>query len=107
MDETFEKETVSRLSRIETQLTMLNESCAPCQTRLNRANDIAKEALFSAKSAHHRLDEMENARKELKTDLASVIDDKIGSIHRTASIISAVIATFLSIIAILLQHMWR
>lgn len=103
----FQKETVSRLSSIEAQLKILNESCIPCQLRINNANDIAKEALLSAKSAHHRLDDMENSRKELKTDLGNVIDDKIGSINRTARIVSGLTAAFISIVGILLQHFWR
>ncbi|WP_196595465.1 hypothetical protein [Pectinatus frisingensis] len=53
----FEKETVSRLSSIEAQLKMLVEACAPCKTRIDHTNDIAHEALQSAKAAHHRIDD--------------------------------------------------
>ena len=62
----FEKETVSRLSAIETKLDMLVDNCTPCRTRINAANDMAHEALQSAKAAHHRLDEH---KKEFKKEL--------------------------------------
>lgn len=66
MDENkeFEKETVSRLSTIETKIDMLVDNCAPCRTRINDTNDMAHEALQSAKAAHHRLDEHQKAFKE-------------------------------------------
>ena len=106
-NEDFEKQTVSRLSSIETQLKMLVASCSPCRAKIDKTNDIANEALQSAKSAHHRIDTMELARKELKQDLEKVIDDKIDGIYHTAGIVGGIIGGIISIISLLISKIWR
>ena len=62
----FEKQTSGRLSAIEAKLDMLITNCVPCKARIDDAIDAAHEALQSAKSAHHRLDEHKKELKEYK-----------------------------------------
>ena len=87
----FEKETVSRLSAIETKLDMLVDSCIPCRARINAANDMAHEALQSAKSAHHRLDEH---KKEFKKELDAYKESTRWTIGISITIASIIVGIF-------------
>lgn len=81
----FEKETVSRLSAIETKIDMLVDNCTPCRARINAANDMAHEALQSAKAAHHRID-------DFKTNMRWTIGISI---------------TATGILVTVVEHFWR
>ncbi|WP_196602342.1 hemolysin XhlA family protein [Pectinatus frisingensis] len=81
----FEKETVSRLSAIETKLDMLVDSCTPCRAKMENINDMSHEALQSAKSAHHRLD-------DFKTNMRWTIGISI---------------TATGILVTVVEHFWR
>ncbi|WP_196603421.1 hypothetical protein [Pectinatus haikarae] len=87
----FEKETVSRLSAIETKLDMLVDSCAPCRAKMENINDMSHEALQSAKSAHHRLDEH---KKEFKKELDAYKESTRWTIGISITIASIIVGIF-------------
>lgn len=87
----FEKETESRLSRIETKVDMLAELVHKATT----ANIIATKALECAKSAHHRIDENRQETKEDFDDYKASIRWTVGITVTIASIIVGVISHFI------------
>lgn len=68
MDE-VQSETLQRMARVETKVDGLNEK----MDRVIAANETAVEALASAKSAHHRLDKIEDNQKWLWRTFAGAI----------------------------------
>ncbi|PAD73924.1 hemolysin XhlA family protein [Paenibacillus campinasensis] len=56
-----QSEMLQRITRVETKVVSMDEKL----DRAIRANETAVEALQSAKSAHHRLDKIEDAQKWL------------------------------------------
>lgn len=73
-------ETLQRITRVETNVVNMNEKL----DRAIAANTTAVEALQSAKSAHHRLDKIEDAQKCLwRTIGASIITIVIGVVLTT------------------------
>lgn len=70
-------ETLQRLARVETKVDNMDEKL----DRAISANETAVEALQSAKSAHHRLDKIEDGQKWLwRTIGAALITIVIGVI---------------------------
>ncbi|MFU1796958.1 hemolysin XhlA family protein [Paenibacillus azoreducens] len=68
MDE-VQAETLQRITRVETTVVNMNEKL----DRAIAANETAVEALSSAKSAHHRLDKIEDNQKWLWRTFAGAI----------------------------------
>lgn len=62
-------ETLQRLARVETKVDNMDEKL----DRAIRANETAVEALQSAKSAHHRIDKIEDNLKWLWRTFAGAI----------------------------------
>lgn len=54
----FNNEVIDRLARIETKMEAINEQCASRNSELDEIGIAAREALQSAKSAHHRINSM-------------------------------------------------
>lgn len=70
-------EVIQRLAIVETKVDNMDEKL----DRAITANETAVEALSSARSAHHRLDKIEDAQKWLwRTITASIIAIVIGVI---------------------------
>jgi cell division protein FtsX len=70
-------EVIQRLAIVETKVDNMDEKL----DRAITANETAVEALSSARSAHHRLDKIEDAQKWLwRTIAASIITIVIGVI---------------------------
>lgn len=82
--EDFEREVLQRLSRIESR----QDACTERHECLRDTERTAREALQSAKSAHHRIDNMSDDRKELKEDLTAVITQEVGSVYRSAKVLA-------------------
>lgn len=61
----FEKDTTTRLARIETRI----DAIAAAAIRINEINDRTNEALLSSKSAHHRIDEVKTDFEEYKSSI--------------------------------------
>lgn len=75
--EAIESEVLQRITRVEEKVNGMNEKL----DRAIAANETAVEALSSAKSAHHRLDRIEDAQKWLwRTIGASIITIVVGAI---------------------------
>ena len=73
----IESEMLQRMTRVETKVDGMDEKL----DRAITANETAVEALSSAKSAHHRLDKIEDAQKWLwRTIAASIITIVVGAI---------------------------
>lgn len=62
----FETELRERMTRMETMLQMLAGTCPACQTRITALEVAQAETTASAKSAHHRLD-------NIKTDVGLLV----------------------------------
>lgn len=96
----FEKETESRLSRIETKVDMLSETVH----KTNAVNSVAIKALEYAKSAHHRIDEHKVEAKENfeahKRAVQEELDEYKASIRWTIGIA----VTIASLLVGLVEH---
>lgn len=90
--ENFEKEVLQKLARIEANQEKDAEHCASYQEKVDRLEKNIASIEASAKSAHHRIDEMNDARNELKKDLTDVIVRQISGIYRTAAIMGGIIS---------------
>ena len=64
--EDFEQDTRDRLTRIETLLQLMSTTCPNCQARINALEVDYAGISASAKSAHHRLD-------NIKSDVVIVV----------------------------------
>jgi len=62
----IEKEVLQRITRVETKVDEMDEKL----DRAIKANETAVEALQQAKSAHHRLDQIEDNQKWLWRTIA-------------------------------------
>lgn len=91
INENFEKETESRLSRIETKVDML----ADLVNKATTANIVATKALEYAKSAHHRIDDRRKEIKESFDDYKASIRWDIGIAVTIASIIVGLVEHFI------------
>jgi hypothetical protein len=70
-------EVLQRITRVETKVDNMDDKL----DRAIAANETAVEALSSARSAHHRLDKIEDAQKWLwRTIAASIITIVVGAI---------------------------
>ncbi|MEF2964906.1 hemolysin XhlA family protein [Paenibacillus sp. M1] len=77
MEDTVQSEVLQRITRVETKVDNMDEKL----DRAISAKETAVEALQSAKSAHQRLDKIEDGQKWLwRTIGASVITIVIGAI---------------------------
>lgn len=65
----IENEVLQRITRVETKVDEMDSKL----DRAIRANETAVEALASAKSAHHRLDKIEDNQKWLWRTLAGAV----------------------------------
>ena len=77
----IQTEVLQRITRVETKVDNMDDKL----DRAITANETAIEALSSARSAHHRLDKIEDAQKWLWRTVA-------------ASIISIVVAAIITVI---------
>lgn len=104
MDEKVEREILDRLTRIEARQDLQLSQCQPCRSKVD-AHEIAIAKLeASSKSAHHRLDSMQLASKDLKEDLTEAIREQIAGIYRTAALLGAVSGFFVGIIMWLIKN---
>lgn len=96
LDKEFEKEIVGRLSGVEVKLDMLIED----NKKIDNANELAREALLSSKSAHHRIDEYKEGAEKERRDKERAFDKYKESIRWTVGIT----VTIASVILGLIEH---
>lgn len=90
----LDREILERLARVEAKQDLQLQQWNRLE---NHAIAIAKlEA--AAKSAHHRLDAMQESSRTLREELSSVIKEQIAGIYRTAGVIGGVVSFFVGII---------